>query len=392
MSNLLIDAATRLDELQAKLENAPLAVVYLGAKWARINALTREFITMEAAKFPTVRFVVLDERQCFDITNSFNVRVFPTTILLKDGSVASQVMGGDRATLHAAISQLSGVVASTSHAQTGAADSMQSSAQEDAVLQRVLEESRQLAESKDVGASVPEVVDDDKLAECLAAVRKVNAEEQAKREAAAKAAAAAAVAAEPASGVKADSIVTNNAAPTLREENTTAPVAAEQATDAAATDAAATDAATTDAATTDAAATDAAATDAAATDAAATDAAATGGDSEPTADDDKVEDLSPQADVLLAQLLSLDIPRDRALAVVRKSGATTVDAAMDWMETHPEASTSDGDDAQAPSAGKESAEPGSDAPRTAKSIRCTDTGKVSTAVIVLHQHISWGRC
>ena len=367
MSNLLIDAATRLDELQAKLENAPLAVVYLGAKWARINALTREFITMEAAKFPTVRFVVLDERQCFDITNSFNVRVFPTTILLKDGSVASQVMGGDRATLHAAISQLSGVVASTSHAQTGAADSMQSSAQEDAVLQRVLEESRQLAESKDVGASVPEVVDDDKLAECLAAVRKVNAEEQAKREAAAKAAAAAAVAAEPASGVKADSIVTNNAAPTLREENTTAPVVAEQATDAAATDAAATDAA-------------------------ATDAAATGGDSEPTADDDKVEDLSPQADVLLAQLLSLDIPRDRALAVVRKSGATTVDAAMDWMETHPEASTSDGDDAQAPSAGKESAEPGSDAPRTAKSIRCTDTGKVSTAVIVLHQHISWGRC
>eukprot|EP00750_Incisomonas_marina_P009056 INCI15788.1.p1 GENE.INCI15788.1~~INCI15788.1.p1 ORF type:complete len:435 (-),score=109.63 INCI15788.1:1005-2309(-) len=106
-------------------------------------------------------------------------------------------------------------------------------------------------------------------------------------------------------------------------------------------------------------------------------AAAVDGDSAERVKDTAVP---PVEESLLAQLLSLEIPKKQATQAVRDSGASTVDAAMEWIVAHQERGLAAGSDSESAANGDASdthtpAPASGDVPK-AKSIRCTDTGKV----------------
>ena len=376
MSNLHVDSVKSIEELlaQARESVSAVVVIYIGAKWARVNAATRSFLTQTSARIPEATFFVLDEADCFPITDHFRVRTFPTTLVLKEGAVVDQMPGGNQAGLSRMIMRACGnndaSVAPPAASSSAMAHSSSSGGHggargdtEDEMLRRAIEESKRQAYAPSSGNTnstsgdvEPAEVDAAKLAECLAAVKQVNAEEEAKKKAAEKAAKEAAEEAQrqlasfpAAAAAAADAEIPEPMESKFEKEGVQAqherPSTLEGPESRSKIPSSA--------------------------------AAAVDGDSAERVKDTAVP---PVEESLLAQLLSLEIPKKQATQAVRDSGASTVDAAMEWIVAHQERGLAAGSDSESAANGDASdthtpAPASGDVPK-AKSIRCTDTGKV----------------
>lgn len=140
------------------LKSASLAVLYIGAQWARVNASTRQFIIDYASKTAAnSKFVILDEKDCGDLCHHYSINIFPSTVVLKEGGIVGQIHGGNQANLSRMLDKHFNVA------------EKQSSHSRIAAKHHTLEVEEKNSDSEAA-----------KLAECLAAVKKVNAEEQQK--------------------------------------------------------------------------------------------------------------------------------------------------------------------------------------------------------------------
>lgn len=139
------------------LKSASLAVLYIGAQWARVNASTRQFIIDYASKTANSKFVILDEKDCGNLCHHYSINTFPSTVVLKEGGIVDQIHGGNQANLSRMLDKHCNVA------------EKQSSHSQIAAKQHTLEVEEKNSDSEAA-----------KLAECLAAVKKVNAEEQQK--------------------------------------------------------------------------------------------------------------------------------------------------------------------------------------------------------------------
>ena len=386
MSNVKFPSVSSINDFLPLLSTSPVVVVYIGAQWARVNTVTRNFLIQQAAGAIGSEFVILDERESIAVSDHYNLRTFPITLFFQHGNLVHQHPGGNQATLSRLLRFYTGNgTPTTAASQTSTSSSSSSNAStEEEMLRRAIQESIASAGLPSAHVDPEPSIPINTAVTTSATPTTQSTAQPAVTDSPKRKAKASPKKAEP-KNTPSPSTTTTTTPGTSTDGPTSKVVPKKDSIESSTRNAATVEEAAPTASTSETQETpeqdDPTATvaevDADPQRATSTTVKATAestADAEPTV---TVTDNAPVDETLLAQLLELQIERETAVRVLQRSAAKTVDAAMEWLVTHPDG---EGDATDAPQTGK------------AKSYRCTDTGKVDIISISLPLDLEHSIC